>query len=59
MLFFRPKIRKLQFIGEIIPGGAHIKQKQKRDMLPKINIVFQDVYLFHHTIKTNMFICTL
>lgn len=42
--------------GVIKIGGVDIKNIKQNDLLSKISVVFQDVYLFNETIKNNILI---
>lgn len=40
--------------GEITLGGVSVKDMPTEELLGKISVVFQDVYLFHDTIEQNI-----
>mgnify|MGYP000853076746 CR=1 FL=1 len=40
--------------GEVLFGGVNVKNIKTDDVLSKISMVFQDVYLFHDTIEANI-----
>ncbi len=40
--------------GEITIGGVSVKQMRSDELLSYISMVFQDVYLFHDTIESNI-----
>ena len=40
--------------GEVTLGGVSVKQMKSDELLSHISMVFQDVYLFHDTIESNI-----
>jgi len=40
--------------GELLVGGANIKELTTESLLASISVIFQDVYLFHDTVYNNI-----
>lgn len=40
--------------GEVRLGGVNVKRMKTDDLLSRVSVVFQDVYLFHDTVEANI-----